>query len=158
MRLYRGLKETYKPGYRPDRPTGVDFTDNPYVATLYATGRIGQVLVLDVPDDLATVRVTNAFWFDRRARRLIVWGEFDDFIVAMIPAKELRKVARTKGVAGASEDYKAIVLKNAIERALLVATTLPIETIEQRLERPLPATSGLLFGRPEINCDGVAPA
>jgi len=44
MRLYRCLKETYRSDRRPEGLAGVDFTDCPYTATLYAFGRRGQVL------------------------------------------------------------------------------------------------------------------
>ncbi len=48
-------------------------------------------------------------------KRLMVWGRFDEFIVAEIPAKELRKHVRRKGVVAAGDDYKASVLVQAVE-------------------------------------------
>ena len=59
MRLYRGLKEPYQSKRRADGLMGVDFTDCPYVALFFASGRRGQVLVLDFPDDRDEMRVTS---------------------------------------------------------------------------------------------------
>jgi len=74
MRLYRGLKDKYQPERRPEGLDGVDFTDCPYVALLYASGRRGQVLVLDVPDDQPSVRVGEELWLRAGPRRLMIWG------------------------------------------------------------------------------------
>jgi hypothetical protein len=52
---------------------------------------------------------------DEGPKRMMVWGQFDDFIVAEIPAKELRKHVRAKGVVAAEDEYKAFVLERAIE-------------------------------------------
>lgn len=41
MRLYRDLKEPCRSDLRPDQLEGVDFTDCPYTAMLYAVGRRG---------------------------------------------------------------------------------------------------------------------
>ena len=44
----------------------------------------------------------------------MIWGAFDDFIVAEPPAKELRAHVRRKGVVATSDEYKAAVLRRAI--------------------------------------------
>jgi hypothetical protein len=129
MRLYRGLKETYRSERRPDGLVGADFTDCPYTATLYAYGRRGQVLVLDIPDDKPAVRVSRALWLDEKAERLMVWGKFDDYMVGMIPAKELRRRVRAKGMGAMPDSYKSDVLKGAIDEALRRASDLPILTL-----------------------------
>jgi len=59
-------------------------------------------------------------WFDEQARRLMVWGAFDAWISAIIPAKEARAVVRAKGIRGASRERKTAVLRQAIERYLAV--------------------------------------
>jgi hypothetical protein len=55
MRLYRGLKEPYRPEKVVSAPgqwaNGTDFTDCPLTALRYAQGRHGVVLVLDAPED-----------------------------------------------------------------------------------------------------------
>ena len=107
----------------------MDFTDCPLVATLYATGRQGQVLVLDIPDEEAEMRVSKEFWFDRRAERLMIWRKFDDYIVGIIQAKELRKIVRSKGRAAMSETDRSHVLKDAIDKALRGVAALPITTL-----------------------------
>jgi hypothetical protein len=100
------------------------------VATLYATGRRGQILVLDIPDEEAEMRVSKEFWFDRRAKRLMIWRKFDDYIVGIIPARELRKIVRAKGMAAMSETDRSDVLKGAIDKALRGAAALPITTLD----------------------------
>jgi hypothetical protein len=59
-----------------------DFTDCPHTALLYARGKRGVVLVVDIPAD--TTRVTEELWLAGPARRLMIWGEFDRFIVAIL--------------------------------------------------------------------------
>jgi hypothetical protein len=49
MRLYRGLKETYKPERVLPGLSGTDFTDCPFRALQYAQGRNGQLLVVSIP-------------------------------------------------------------------------------------------------------------
>ena len=129
MRLYRGLNEKYRPEQRPEALEGANFTDCPYAALLYAEGRHGQLLVLDVPDDETGVRVSKELWLRDRADRLMVWGNFDRFIVAIIPAKEVRKIVRAKGMGRMPESYKSDVLKWTIDRALSESSNLPILTI-----------------------------
>jgi hypothetical protein len=120
-RLYRGLKEPYQPekvGGRQQGATpgmfGTDFSDCPYAALQYAQGRRGVMLVVEPKEGL---RVTHEMWGlrDEAPKRLMIWGGFDDFIVAQIPAKELRKHVRAKGIVTTDDNYKAVVLKRAIE-------------------------------------------
>ena len=91
----------------------------PSSAALYAYGRRGQVLVLDIPDDEAQLRV-------RKAERLIARERFDDYIVGIIPAKELRRRARARAIGAMPESYKSDILKWAIDDALRRASALPI--------------------------------
>jgi len=119
VRLYRGLKETCRSEQRPAGLVGVYFTDCPSSAALYAYGRRGQVLVLDIPDDEAQLRV-------RKAERLIARERFDDYIVGIIPAKELRRRARARAIGAMPDRYKSDILKWAIDDALRRASALPI--------------------------------
>jgi len=119
VRLYRGLKETCRSEQRPAGLVGVYFTDCPSSAALYAYGRRGQVLVLDIPDDEAQLRV-------REAERLIARERFDDYIVGIIPAKELRRRARARAIGAMPDSYKSDILKWAIDDALRRASALPI--------------------------------
>ena len=119
VRLYRGLKETCRSEQRPAGLVGVYFTDCPSTAALYAYGRRGQVLVLDIPDDEAQLRV-------RKAERLIARERFDDYIVGIIPAKELRRRARARAIGAMPDRYKSDILKWAIDDALRRASALPI--------------------------------
>jgi len=51
MCIYRGLKEPYDPTrIMSERLHGTDFTDCPYTALQYATGRGGVVLVVEVTE------------------------------------------------------------------------------------------------------------
>lgn len=115
MRLYRGLKEPYRPedvGAGEGRVFGTNFTDCPFTALRYAQGRRAVVLVLEVAD--GEVRVTEELWPDGDAKRLMVWGKFDRFIVAEIPAKELRAHVRRRGVVSSTDSHKALVVERAI--------------------------------------------
>lgn len=119
MRLYRGLTKPYqseKVVARADaRPiNGTDFTDCPFTALLYARGSRGVVLVLDVAKESPGPKVTEELWLGVKAKRFMVWGKFDELIVGIIPAKELRAPIRRKGVAASSDEYKAAVLKHEI--------------------------------------------
>ena len=91
----------------------------PSSAALYAYGRRGQVLVLDIPDDEAQLRV-------RKAERLIARERFDDYIVGIIPAKELRRRARARAIGAMPDRYKSDILKWAIDDALRRASAPPI--------------------------------
>jgi hypothetical protein len=119
-RLYRGLKEPYRPDWtvptREGRLGGTDFTDCPATALRYAQGRRGVVLVLEIPPDAP--RFTEELWLAGRAKRFIAWGNFDEFLVATLPAKELRALVRVKGVAGESDEYKSLVLRRAVAQRL----------------------------------------
>lgn len=120
MRLYRGLKQTYRPeqvGAGQETLYWTNFTDCPLAALQYASGRWGEVIVLDVPEE-ASGKVSEALWLGARTRRLLVWGRFDGFIVASFPAKELRAQIRRGGIQSMSEDYKAVILENYIEERL----------------------------------------
>ena len=113
MRLYRGLKEPYRPEEVVSAPgqwrVGTDFTDCPLTALRYAHGRRGVVLVLDTAED--GLKFTEELWLGMTAKRFMAWGRFDKFITAVLPAKELRALIRVKGVACSSDEYKAILLK-----------------------------------------------
>jgi hypothetical protein len=122
MRLYRGLTEPYRAervvaGAGGSGPfgAGTDFTDCPYTALQYARARRGCVLVLDVVAEASPPRVTEELWPNSRAKRLMVWGPFDDFIVANIPASQLRGHVRRKGIVAASDEHKTVVLRDAVE-------------------------------------------
>ena len=111
LRLYRGLTRPYAPA-RVQRASGTDFTDCPFTALRYAASPKGMVLVLDAP--AGSPRVREELWLVTSAKRFMIWGPFDDFIVAELPAKELRAHVRRKGVVAASDEYKAAVLRRAI--------------------------------------------
>jgi hypothetical protein len=113
LRLYRGLTRPYDPA-RVRGAAGTDFTDCPFTALRYAAGSKGVVLVLEAP--LGPRRVTEELWLDSGARRYMVWGAFDDLLLAELPAKELR--ARVGGVVAMSDAYKASVLRRAIAERL----------------------------------------
>ncbi len=123
LRLYRGLTRPYDPArVDGDRLTATDFTDCPFTALGYAAGRTGVVLVLDVPEHGA--RVTEELWFGPPgAKRIMIWGRFDSLIIAAIPAKELRAEARRRGVAAASDEDKAMILRARIEARLPMRPT-----------------------------------
>lgn len=116
MRLYRGLNEPYRPervGAGQPHMFGTDFTDCPYTALQFARGRRGVLLVVDAA--AGRLRVSEELWPGGDAKRLMVWGTFDAFLVAAIPARQLRVHLRRKGIVAASRSYKATVLKRAIE-------------------------------------------
>jgi hypothetical protein len=120
VRLYLGLKEPYRPEKFVPAPArrvvGTDFTDCPRTALRYAEGRRGVVLVLDVPPD--TLKVSRELWLGMTAKRFMAWGAFDEFITAILPAKDLRAIIRVKGVAGPDDEYKAVVLTRAIQERI----------------------------------------
>jgi hypothetical protein len=98
-----------------------DFTDCPWTALQYATGRRGVLLVVDLPAD-ARERVSEELWFNGHAARLMLWGRFDKYIVARIPAKELRAHVRKKGVVTASPLLKSSLLRQVIEKLVGILT------------------------------------
>jgi hypothetical protein len=114
--LYRGLKTPY----RPERVgadslySGTDFTDCPFTALQYASTPCGVVLVLEVPAG-APLRISEELWVGPRARRLMVWGRFDQLVARIVPAKELRAQVRRKGVVGQGDAYKSSVLARYID-------------------------------------------
>ena len=78
-----------------------------------------MVLVLDLAEGSA--RVTEELWPDTGARRLMVWGRFDQFIAGIIPAKELRAESELQaryrhGAATEDEqkEYVELVLKRLL--------------------------------------------
>jgi hypothetical protein len=67
MRLYRGLKNVYRPELVDDSwHAGTDFTDCPAAALLYAQSSRGVLIVIDIEHDPLTVpqRVREASWQD----------------------------------------------------------------------------------------------
>ena len=122
MRLYRGLKTPYRPErVDPSRFTGgTDFTDCPALALRYAQGSRGVVLVVDLdPDEhLPAVKLTQELWLVPEAKRFMLWGRFDQFLSAVIPAKDLRTHLRLRGVRNASDETKAVILRSFITREL----------------------------------------
>jgi hypothetical protein len=115
LRLYRGLTRPYNSA-RVQRGSGIDFTDCPFMALRYAASPKGVVLVLDAP--VGSPRVREELWLVTSAKRFMIWGPFDDFILAELPAKELRAHVRRKGVVAESDEYKAAVLRRAIREHL----------------------------------------
>jgi hypothetical protein len=115
--LFRGLKEPFDPSRirSPDRIGGTDFTDCPFQALQYANARRGVVLVLNAS---AKASISEELWLGAKARRLMFWGDFAPYVVAAIPAKDLRAQVRRKGIASASDQEKAWVLKRYVESVL----------------------------------------
>lgn len=122
MRLYRGLKNPYRPErVDPTRRTGgTDFTDCPAIALRYAQGSRGVLLVVDIdPDEHpASMKVTQEYWLVREAKRFMLWGRFDQLISAAFPAKVLRTELRRHGLRDARDDAKAPHLRAFIAREL----------------------------------------
>lgn len=124
MRLYRGLRERYRPELivptPGTTPVGTDFTDCPLTALRYANAPRGVVLVLDVPTEVIDGRkFTEELWLGMgRAKRFMAWGRFDEFITAVLAAKELRALVRVKGVASLGDEYKAALLRRTIKDRL----------------------------------------
>src|ERR1700755_384680 len=124
LRLYRGLPNPY----RPERVVssrfagGTDFTDSPALALRYAQGSRGVVLVVDIdPDEdgqLPSARLSRERWLVPDAQRFMIWGRFDSFLTAVIPAKELRSQLRIHGARNAPDETKAVFLRAFIAREL----------------------------------------
>lgn len=139
MRLYRGLKNPYRPELVEDsQRSGTDFTDCPVVALIYAQSSRGVLIVLDIDDDeLAMPRkVCHASWPEREAKRFILWGRFDDRIVDVFQAKDLRTSLRRDGHRNALFATKARVLRAVIDdelqhRALRSKLTRRSEIVER---------------------------
>ena len=123
MRLYRGLKNPYRPEcVAPSRFSGTDFTDCPAVALLYAQSPRGVLLVADLDDEEATRphRICAASWPEREAKRFVLWGRFDDFLSAVFPAKDLRARLRREGRRNAPVAAKSHLLRAVIDDELRV--------------------------------------
>jgi hypothetical protein len=129
MQLYRGLTQRFKAERLPEPPVpgamrdGTDFTDCPFTALEYARGGRGVVLVLDLPEPVSPAKVSEELWSNPRARRLMVWGRFDNLVVAQIPAKELRAQVRRRGIVTMSDQYKSQLLADYIKRMIAGGTT-----------------------------------
>ena len=123
MRLYRGLKNPYRPELvNTTRRSGTDFTDCPATALLYAQGSRGVLVVVDinVEDDetAGPTRVTKELWLDRQATRFMIWGRFDDVITTVLPAKDLRTRLRRERLRNAPRETKTYVLRTVIDHDL----------------------------------------
>ncbi len=77
------------------------------------------MLVVAIPPG-AGPRVSEELWLPDGSgpRRFMVWGRFDEFIVAEILAKELRAVIRKKGVVTQTPDAKSRLLAMHIKMRL----------------------------------------
>ena len=120
LRLYRGLTKKYRPekvGKNNGPLAGTDFTDCPYRALSFARGTRGVVLVADIPEE-GESRVREALWSldGKGPKRFIIYGRLDKFLVAEIPAKELRAKVRKKGVVKYRDDSKSSILVDHIEK------------------------------------------
>lgn len=121
MRLFRGLKNPYRPELVDDRWTsGTDFTDCPAAALLYAQSSRGVLIAVDIEDDELAVpqRICEASWPEREAKRFLVRRRFDDDIVAIFQAKDLRARLRHEGHRNACFATKARVLRAVIDDEL----------------------------------------
>ena len=128
VRLYRGMTTRYRPERvgrtREGLPTGTDFTDCPFLALRFGWGPRGVVLVLDVPEDdfdlepMPRLRVTEELYSLNGSgpKRFMVWGRFDDFLVAEIPARDLRAQVRRKGIVAQPDEVKSGILADRIDR------------------------------------------
>jgi hypothetical protein len=121
MLLYRGLKNRYRPELVDDSwNAGTDFTDCPGAALLYAQTSRGVLIVVDIDydDNAVPQRVREASWPEREAKRFIIRRRFDDDIVAVFLAKELRTRLRREGYRNASFTTKARVLRVVLDDEL----------------------------------------
>ena len=121
MRLYRGLKNPYRPKRTVSaRGSGTDFTDSPAIALRYAQGSRGVVLVVDLDYDehIASMKLTQELWLVPEAKRFMLWGRFDQFITATVPAKDLRTELRRRGLRDARDDARAPHLRAFIASEL----------------------------------------
>ncbi len=126
MRLYRGLKNPYRSELvNRTRHAGTDFTDCPATALLYARSSRGVLLAVDVDIDIdddqaMPARVTKELWLDKSSSRFMIWGRFDDLIIASFPAKDLRTRLRRERLRNAAHASKAYALRAIIEHELRV--------------------------------------
>ncbi|HVN34544.1 MAG TPA: hypothetical protein VMU96_04715 [Casimicrobiaceae bacterium] len=123
MRLYRGLKNPYRPDLvvTSRLASGTDFTDCPATALLYAQGARGVLLVVDIDTNEKTslrARVTKELWLDAEAERFMLWGRFDDRITAIFSAKDLRTRLRRERPRNAAHAAKSYALRAIIDDEL----------------------------------------
>lgn len=124
MRLYRGMRKAYTPSKVSTSKfrDGTDFSDCPAAAMCYAQGSRGVLLVLDVPAEAMEPGggVTEELWGldDDGPKRFMVWGRFDEWLVATYAAKDLRAQLRERGLRNASHDDKSVTLKHLVREDL----------------------------------------
>jgi hypothetical protein len=123
MRLYRGLKNPYRPDLvvTSRLASGTDFTDCPATALLYAQSARGVLLVADIDTNERTslrARVTKALWLDAASERFMLWGRFDDRITAIFSAKDLRTRLRRERLRNAAHTAKSYALRAIIDDEL----------------------------------------
>lgn len=121
-RLYRGLSRPYRPEQVDTKELlhGTNFTDCPMAALAYAPGRNGVLLIVDVPDD-AEVGMSDAIWSldGSGPSRVMLWGcPFDPYIVAEVPAKELRAEVRKRVVITLPDSEKGRILVRYLEQRI----------------------------------------
>jgi len=120
MRLYRGLKNPYRPELVATSrlASGTDFTDCPATALLYAQGSRGVLLVVDIDTNEQTslqTRVTKELWLGAESERFMLWGRFDDRITAIFSAKDLRTRLRQERLRNAAHAAKSYALRRIID-------------------------------------------
>ena len=89
-------------------------------ALVYARGRNGVLLVVDVPEN-AEIRMSDAIWSldGSGPSRVMLWGcPFDPYVVAEVPAKELRAEVRKKGVRALPDCDKNRILVRYLEQRI----------------------------------------
>lgn len=123
MRLYRGLKNPYRPDLvvTSRRTSGTDFTDCPATALLYARGSRGVLLVVDIDTNeqaALRARVTKELWLGVDAERFMLWGRFDDRITASFAAKDLRTRLRRERLRNAAHVAKSYALRAILDDEL----------------------------------------
>jgi hypothetical protein len=122
MRLYRGLKNPYRSELvNRTRHAAADFTDCPATALLYAQSSRAVLLVVDVDtddDQAVPARVTKELWLDKASSRFMLWGAFDDLIIACFVAKDLRARLRGEGLRNATHASKSYALRAIIDAEL----------------------------------------
>ncbi|CAN5228436.1 hypothetical protein BH11MYX1_BH11MYX1_08490 [soil metagenome] len=123
MRLYRGLKNPYRPELvHSARRSGTNFTDCPATALRYAQGSRGVLIVVDInvdyDENAGPTRVTKELWLERQASRFMIWGRFDDVITTLLAAKDLRTRLRRERLRNAPRETKTFALRAVIEQDL----------------------------------------
>lgn len=134
LRLYRGINEKYKSA-KVNATNGTNFTDCPFRATLFAGGRNGYLLVVDAPTGQRPSVVTEELYLSGEGgpKRFMIWKKFDSYLLAIIPAKEIRARLREEGCGRLCDADKGQTLKNIIGRAIeksVVDDTLPVFTLK----------------------------